>query len=82
MFGAEAGTHISPTGAGYDAVVKLSGGSVSIFDLQLALGVSSEIGIVDDSLSVKALGIGGKIGRKTQICVLDSCFGIDFGNLG
>ena len=71
-----------PIFTGYDALVTLSGGSVSIFDLQLALGVSSEIGIVDDSLAVKFLGIGGKIGRKTQICVFDSCVGIDFGKLG
>ena len=82
LFGAEASGHFSATGAGYGAVVKLAGGSVSIFDLQIALGVSSEIGIVDDSLSVKVLGIGGKIGRKTQICVFDFCFGIDFGRLG
>ena len=82
LFGAEASAHFSATGAGYGAVVKLAGGSVSIFDLQLALGLSSEAGIVDDSLSVKLFGTGGKIGRQFQICVYDSCFGIDFGKLG
>lgn len=82
LFGAEASTHLSPTSAGYGVVVKLAGGSVSIFQLQLALGISSEIGIVDDSLAVKILGLGGSIGRKTQICVFDSCFGVDFGKLG
>jgi len=82
LFGAEASVHASATGAGYDALVTLSGGSVSIFNLQLALGVSSEVGIVDDSLAVKLLGIGGKIGRKTEICVFDSCVGVDFGKLG
>jgi len=81
LFGAEASCHHSAHGAGCEALVTLAGGSVSIFDLQLALGVSSEIGIVDDSLAVKALGTGGKIGRKIQICVLDTCFGIDIGKL-
>ena len=82
LFGAEASGHFSATGAGYGAVVKLAGGSVSIFDLQIALGVSSEIGIVDDSLSAKVLGTGVKIGRQIQICAFDICFGVDFGKLG
>ena len=79
LFGAEASVHSSSTSAGYSATVTLAGGSVSIFDLQLALGISSQIGIVDDSVAVRVLGLGGSIGRKTSICVFDSCFGVDFG---
>merc|ERR1712038_1482314 len=53
LFGVEASTHVSYTGAGYQARVKLIGGKVSVFELQLGIGVSSQIGIVDDSLAVK-----------------------------
>merc|ERR1711963_1288362 len=81
VFGVEASTHVSGTGAGYSAKVNLVGGKVSVFELELGVGVSSQIGIVDDSLAVKVLGVGGSIGRKTKICVLDNCFGVDFGNL-
>ena len=81
VLGAEASVHSSSTGVGYSATVFLSGGSVSIFDLQLALGVSSQIGIVDDSVAIKVLGTGVSIGRKTSICAFDVCFGIDFGKL-
>ena len=81
VFGAEASAHIGQLGAGYSATVTLAGGKVSIFNLQLALGFSSEIGIVDDSVAVRVLGLGGSIGRVTQICAFDTCFGIDIGAL-
>ena len=55
--------------------------SHSVFDLQLALGLSSEAGIVDDSLSLKLAGKGIKTGRKVEICSLDVCFGVDFGRI-
>ena len=94
VFGAQASAHASRCdvpgsqlpgsicGVGYEAKVVLAGGSVSIFDLQLALGISSQIGIVDDSLEIKIFGLGGSVGRKTQLCALDVCFGVDFGRLG
>ena len=53
----------------------------SVFDLQLALGLSIEAGIVDDSLSLKLAGKGIKTGRKVEICSLDVCFGVDFGRI-
>jgi len=81
VFGAEASIHASNTGAGYTATVFLYEGSISIFDFQVALGVSSEIGIVDDSVAIKVLGTGVSIGRKPSICVFDVCFGIDLGKL-
>jgi len=77
--GAEASVFTSGTGAGYSAKVKLVGGKVSIFELQLAFGISSEIGIIDDSLKLKVLGIGVSVGRENKVCVFDMCFGIDLG---
>ena len=81
MFGAEASVHHSSTSVGPEAKVVMAGGSVSIFDLQLALGLLSEAGIVDDSLSLKLAGKGIKTGRKVEICTLDVCFGVDFGRI-
>ena len=81
VLGAEASVHASPLGAGYSATVNLAGGKVSIFELQLALGLSSEIGIIDDSLAVRFLGLGGSIGRVNKICAFDTCFGFDLGGL-
>ena len=81
LFGAEASVFTGAGGAGYSATVKLAGGQVSIFNLELALGVSSEIGIVDDSVAVRFLGLGGSVGRVNKICVFDSCFGFDLGVL-
>ena len=87
VFGASASVQHSMCGgvvcgAQASATVVLAGGSVSIFDLQLALGISTGAGIADDSLSIKFLGTGVSVGRKVGICVLDTCFGVDFGRLG
>ena len=81
VFGATASVHHSSTSAGYDAKLVLAGGSVSIFDLTLGLGVSSEAGIVDDSVTLRLAGTGVQVGRKLGICVFDNCFGVDFGRL-
>ena len=81
LFGAEASAFAGAGGAGYSATVKLAGGQVSIFNLQLALGVSSEIGIVDDSVAIRLFGVGGSIGRVNKLCFLDTCFGADLGGL-
>ena len=45
LCGAEASMHLSNTGAVAGAVVKLAGGKVSIFQPQLALGISTEMEI-------------------------------------
>eukprot|EP00092_Neocalanus_flemingeri_P024879 GFUD01026978.1.p1 GENE.GFUD01026978.1~~GFUD01026978.1.p1 ORF type:complete len:662 (+),score=98.61 GFUD01026978.1:102-2087(+) len=81
LLGVEESAHASEVAVGVDAKVVLTGGSVSIFDLQIALGLSTEIGIVDDSVTVKYAGTGIKLGRKLGVCVWDSCLGIDFGRL-
>ena len=81
VFGAEASVHASSTSAEAGAKVVLAGGSVSIFDLQLGLGVSTGGGIMDDSLVVKVAGTGVSLGRRTGVCVFDNCFSVDFGRL-
>jgi hypothetical protein len=81
ILSAEAKLEVSRTYAGYGADLVLAGGHASIFDLKLGLGVSSGIGIKDDSLTVKIAGTGLKLGRQIGVSVLGSEFGIDFGRL-
>ena len=81
VFGVQAGSHVAPTGVGYEASAHLVKGSASMVDFQVGAGVSSNIGIVDDSVSVKLLGIGFNLGRKNGICIFDNCIGIDLGAL-
>ena len=80
-FGFEVNTHTSLMSIGGEA--KLIGAqlSASIFEAEVAVGVSSQIGIIDDSVEVKLLGTGCGIGRKVKCCVLDICLGLDFGKL-
>ena len=80
-FSAKASVEASNTHVGANATAILAGGSASIFDLQLGVGVSSEAGIKDDSVALKAAGCGFKIGRKVGISVFDNEFAIDFGRL-
>ena len=81
VLGVQAGSHVAPTGLGYEASAHLVKGSASMVDFQVGAGVSSNIGIVDDSVSVKLLGIGFNLGRKNGICIFDNCIGIDLGAL-
>jgi len=81
ILSADAKAEISDTFVGAGAELKLVGGSVSIFDLKLALGVDTGIGIKDDSIQVHALGTGFTIGRKVAVSAFGSEFGIDFGRL-
>jgi len=78
---AEAQYEVSSMFVGAGAELKLVGGSVSIFDLKLALGVGTQFGIKDDSLNLEVLGTGVTVGRKMGISVLGSEFAIDFGRL-
>jgi len=79
-FGAEASAKSSCTYAGVKAKLVLAGGSVSMFDLQLGIGVSSDIGYDLDTYTaeVKLLGVGISLGGETGICALDNCFKINF----
>ena len=78
---AKAGTSASNTHAEANAGVSLIGGSVSAFDFNLGVGVSTGGGIKDDSVQLKLLGAGFKIGRKVGISVFDNEISLDFGKL-
>lgn len=82
IFEAHAGAEGSSTYVGAGAGITLAGGSVSIFDFNLGAGVSTGAGIKDDSISVKVAGVGGSVGRKISISVLDNSFGIDLYRMG
>ena len=81
VLGIQAGSHVAPFGVGYEASAHLFKGSASMVDFQVGAGLSSNIGIVDDSVSVKLLGIGFNLGRKNGICIFDNCIGVDLGAL-
>ena len=68
---------ISPMYAGAGIGFNLAGGQASIFDFNLGVGLSTGIGLKDESVELKAAGTGVTVGRKISISVLDVSFGID-----
>ena len=76
---ATAAVEAAPLYAGANAKVSLAGGNVSVFDFNLGVGVSTGVGIKDDSLNLKLAGCGIKLGRKVGISAFDNEFGVDFG---
>ena len=66
---------------GFELKVALIEGEVSVFDITLGYGISSGIGIEDDSTQVKLFGKGFSIGRKIGISVFDSSFALDLKNI-
>jgi hypothetical protein len=81
LFTPEAKVQISDTYIGGGASLNLIDGKVSVFNIKLGAGVSSGIGITDDSVTFKLLGTGLQIGRVVSISALDNSFGIDFGRV-
>ena len=81
VFGASAGFDVGATAAIAEAKVVLVGGSVSIFDIQIGLGITTGFKIDDGTFSLKFLGNGFSVGKKVQVCALDNCFGVDLGRL-
>ncbi|OAQ23793.1 hypothetical protein K457DRAFT_50443, partial [Linnemannia elongata AG-77] len=69
------------TYVGADANVSLLKADVSMFQVQLGVGVDTGIGIKDDSLSAKVGGFGFSVGRVMSIEVFGSSFGVDFGKV-
>ena len=59
------------------AKIELVGGHVSIIDFDIALGVSSGAGIMDDSVVAMEEGWGFSLGVNNKICAFDSCIGIN-----
>ena len=56
-------------------------GKASIVDFTLGVGVSTGIGVRDQSFEARAAGTGITLGRKVQLHVLGSTIGVDFGRL-
>eukprot|EP00091_Calanus_sinicus_P003720 TRINITY_DN13896_c0_g1_i1.p1 TRINITY_DN13896_c0_g1~~TRINITY_DN13896_c0_g1_i1.p1 ORF type:complete len:251 (-),score=37.71 TRINITY_DN13896_c0_g1_i1:111-863(-) len=83
LFGVEGSLKLTCTAVGYEAKIFLSQGKVSIIELQLALGVSSEVGYLpeDRAVEVKFIGTGVELGGKTGVCVFDTCFYVNFNRL-
>jgi len=80
LFSGSTSAKVNPTFAGADAKLVLVGGSVSIFDLQIGVGVAEEVGYDINSHSVKVefAGTGVSLGGQTGICVFDNCFFVNF----
>jgi hypothetical protein len=64
-----------------EAGVHLVDAQASIFNLTIAASADTGGGIVDDSVTLKALGCGFSVGRKIEISVFGSGFGVDLGRL-
>jgi hypothetical protein len=64
-----------------EAGLHLVDAQASIFNLKIGAAADTGLGIADDSVTVKALGCGFSLGRKVEISVFGSGFGIDFGRL-
>lgn len=79
LFGAQASVTLTCDEIEFKAELVLTGGSVSIFELQIAIGVTSEIGFDEKthSVTVKYLGTGITLGGSTGVCVLASCFKVN-----
>ncbi|MCJ1376997.1 hypothetical protein MMC17_000087 [Xylographa soralifera] len=70
-----------PAYAGVDAKVNLVDVQASVFDLNIGLGVQTDIGLKDYSVGGHLAGCGFTVGKKTSISAFGSSFGIDFGRL-
>ena len=81
VLSAETKAEISNTFIGAGANIRLVGGNVSIFHFDVGAGVSTGIGIKDDSISTEIAGTGVTVGRKCEISLFGSKVGVDFGKL-
>ena len=81
FLGGSVGASASLTHAEANAKATLSGGDVSLFNWHLGAGVSTGVGIKDDSVTLKFAGCGFQFGRKLGISVFDNELAIDFGRM-
>jgi hypothetical protein len=77
--GVAGGSDGTPIYAGVDAQVNLVDLKASVFDLNLGVGVKTDIGVKDYSVGGHVLGCGFTVGKKTSISAWGSTIGIDFG---
>jgi hypothetical protein len=74
---AYAGADMAPLYAGAGVGFRLAGGSASIFDFDLGVGLTTGAGIKDNSVEVKLAGTGVTVGQKISISVFNNSFGLD-----
>jgi hypothetical protein len=77
IFEGHAEAELQPLYAGAGVGFNLAGGSASIFDFNLGAGLSTGVGLKDESIDLKLAGTGVTVGRKISISVFDNSFGID-----
>ena len=65
--------------AGLEVGVSLFKTRAGPINFNLGVGADTGIGIRDDSFTLKAVGCGFTVGRKWEISVYGTSFGIDFG---
>ncbi|CAF1351994.1 unnamed protein product [Rotaria sordida] len=63
---------------GFELYVALVKGKVSVFGIKIGAGISSGVGINQDSYETKVFGTEYFVGRRIGISVFDSEFGVDF----
>lgn len=70
-----------PIYAGADAQINLVDLKASAFDLNLGLGVQTDVGLKDYTVGAHVLGCGFTVGKKISVSAFGSSFGIDLGRL-
>ncbi|CAF1474027.1 unnamed protein product [Rotaria sordida] len=63
---------------GFELYVALVEGKVSVLDIKIGAGISSDVGINQDSYETKVFSTGYFVGRRIGMSVFDSEFGVDF----
>lgn len=79
--GVAGGTDGFPVYAGVDAKINLVDLKASLFDLNLGLGLQTDIGVKDFSVGGHLAGCGFTVGKRTSISAWGSTFAIDLGRL-
>eukprot|EP01083_Nonionella_stella_P178086 628036_1 len=69
---ADVSGHVSATHVGYDAKLTAVETTTGPLRTRLGVGLSSSVGMEDDSISVKVAGTGLKVGRKIGVSFFDS----------
>ena len=65
---------------GFDLKANMIGGDVGPFHFKLGVGLSTVVGVKDDSFQFKVGGVGIQVGRKMGFSVFDNEVGFDIKN--
>ncbi|KAF9459271.1 hypothetical protein BDZ94DRAFT_1052368 [Collybia nuda] len=66
---------------GRDASLNLVSGHASIFDFKVGVAASTGIGIKDGAVEAKLLGCGFSLGKRVELSIFGTGFGVNFGRL-